>query len=151
MSRTLKWILGIVAVLVILAIIAGGVWAWQNRAQLLANNRPFAAQPRTQNQQPFQFGPRGFGDGNGRGPVFGRGFRAGPMMGGRGRFGPVGVFGMGLFFLGGLFRLIVPLLVLVVVAFIFYQVGKRSGTRVVRQETSSPNTPPSEPNPPATD
>ena len=130
MSKTVKWILGIVGVLIILAIIAGGVLAWQYRAQLMASARPYAAQPGTSNQQPFQFGQRGFRD-DGRGPMQGWGFRS-PMMGGRGRFGPFGVFGMGLFFLGGLFRLIVPLLVLVVVAFIFYQVGKRSGTRVVR-------------------
>lgn len=148
MSRTLKWILGIAAVLVILAILAGGVWAWQNRAQLLANNGPYAAQPGAPNGRPFQNGPR-FNNGGGRGPMFGWGFRDGPMTRGRGRFGPLGVFGMGLFFVGGLFRLVIPLVVLAVVALLFYQLGRRSGARTVRQESPSPNPPPSSPNPPA--
>lgn len=146
MSRTLKWILGIVGVLIVLAIIAGGVWAWQNRAMLTASSAPYGVQPRAQNQQPFPYGQRGFND-EGHNPMFGWGM--GPMMGGRGRFGRFGGFGMGFFFLGGLFRLIVPLILLAVVAFVFYQLGKRSTTRVVRQETTPPTAPPS--NPPATD
>src|SRR5512143_414952 len=139
MSKTVKWILGIVGVLIILAVIAGGVLAWQYRAQLMASVRPYAAQPGAPNQQPFQFGQRGFRD-DGRGPMQGWGFRS-PMMGGRGRFGG---FGMGLFFLGGLFRLFIPLVVLALVAVLFYQLGKRSTTHVVRQESST-NPPPSNP------
>ncbi len=145
MSKTFKWILGIVGVLIILAIIAGAVLVWQNRAQLLASTGSYALRPRTQNQQPFPYGQRGFNYG-GRNPMFGGGI--GPMMGGRGRFGG---FGLGFFLLGGFFRLIIPLLLLVGVAILFYQLGKRSGTRVVRQETVAPNPPPSSPNPPATD
>jgi hypothetical protein len=148
MSRTLKWILGIVGVLIILAIIAGAFWAWQNRALLTASNGPYAVQPRAQNQQPFPYGQRGF-DNGGRNPMFGWGM--GPMMRGRGRFGGFGGYGMGFFFLGGLFRLVLPLLVLVAVAVLFYQLGKRSTTRVVRQETTAPNPPPANPDPPATD
>ncbi len=148
MSRTLKWILGIVGVLIILAIIAGAVFVWQNRAQLMASARPYAVQPRTQNQQPFPYGERGFNNG-GRNPMFG--FGMGPMMGGRARFGRFGGFGLGFFLLGGFFRLIIPLLLLVGVAILFYQLGRRSGTRPVRQEAVAPNPPPSNPNPPATD
>ncbi len=143
MSRTVKWILGIAAVLIILAIIAGAVLAWQNRALLTASTGPYGVQPRAQNQQPFPYGQRGFNDG--RNPMFGWGM---PMMRGHGRFGPYGGFGMGFFFLGGLFRLILPLLVLAAVAILFYQLGRRSGTRVVRQETTPPNPPPSNPSPP---
>ncbi len=148
MSRTLKWILGIVGVLIILAIIAGAAFVWQNRAQLMASTATYGVQPRSQNQQPYPYGPRGFYNG-GRNPMFGYGM--GPMMGGRGRIGGFGRYGLGFLFLGGFFRLIVPLLVLAAVAILFYQLGRRSGTRVVRQETAMPNPPPSNPNPPATD
>ncbi len=138
MSRTLKWVLGILAVLVVLAIIAGGVWAWQNHAQLMASVRPYAAQPNNPGSPAVpNFPNRGFGyNGNGRNPMGGDGFGfRGPMMGGRGRFGYFGPFGMGLFFFGGLLRLLIPLVMLVVVAIIFYQIGKRAGANaVVRRE-----------------
>ena len=78
---------------------------------------------------PYGMRPGGFGHDNQGGGNEGRGGPMGPMMGGRG-FRPGGwfmPFGMGMFFLGGLFRLIVPLGILVVVAFIFYRLGKRSG------------------------
>ncbi len=52
-------------------------------------------------------------------------------MMGRPGFGPFMPFGMGFFFLGGLFRLILPLGVLVLVAFLFYQLGKRSAGSAV--------------------
>ena len=132
MSRTLKWILGILAVLVVLAVVAGGAWAWQHRSQLMAYGRPYAAQPSApgapnapngQNVPNGPFGPRGL-YGNGRNPMNAWGFR-GPMMGGRhmGRGMP---FGMGFFFLGGLLRLIIPLGLLALLAFVFYQLGRRS-------------------------
>lgn len=143
MSRTLKWILGIVGALIVLAIIASGVWAWQNRAQLTAGNRPYAAQPGIPNQQPYQSGQRGFGD-DGRGPMHGWAFRGPMMMGRGGRFG--GMFGMGMFFLGGLFRLFLLLAVLAIVAFLFYQLGRNSSRTVVRQVTSTSPTPPNPPN-----
>ncbi len=149
MSRTLKWILGIIAVLVVVAVVVGGVWFWQHGDQLIAAYRPYAVQPNTQPGVPnVPNGPRGFGN-NGRNPMFGYGFR-GPMMG-RGfgqmmRFGP---FGLGLFFFGGLLRWILPLILIVLVAVIFYQLGKRSVT--VRHEpvpVTNPPTPPADQNPP---
>ncbi len=89
MSRTLKWVLGILAVLVVVAIAAGAVFAWQNRAQLMAFQRPYAVQPNPQatpGVPNVPFGPRGFGN-NGRNPMFGYGYGfRGPMMGGRSRF-----------------------------------------------------------------
>jgi hypothetical protein len=53
-----------------------------------------------------------------------------PMMSGGGfpmheGFPP---FGMGFFFLGGLLHLLVPLAILALVAYFFYQMGKRAGT-----------------------
>ncbi len=147
MSRTLKWVLGILAVLVIAAIAAGAVWAWQNRAQLMAFQRPFAVQPNPQatpGVPNFPNGPRGFGN-NGRNPMFGYGYGfRGPMMGGRGRFMNFGPFGLGLFFFGGLLRLVIPLVLLVLVAVIFYQLGKRAGMRRLEPAPA----PPSNPNPP---
>jgi len=148
MSRTLKWVLGIVAVLVVIAIVAGGVWVLQNRSQIMANVRPNASLPNAQgnpggpNGQNLPFGPRGFGN-NGNRPLNGYGFRT-PMMG-RGygfRYGP---FGMGLFFLGGFLRLIIPLGLLALVAFVFYQLGKRSGLSASTAPRREPVPAPSEP------
>ncbi len=151
MSRTLKWVLGIVAVLVIVAVVVGAVWFWQHGAQMMASYRPYAVQPNTQLGVPnVPNGPRGFGHNCGN-PMFGYGFR-GPMMGrGMGRFMRFGPFGMRLFFFGGLLRWIVPLILIVLVAIIFYQLGKRSVT--IRHEpapVANPPTPPAEQNPPQT-
>ena len=148
MSRTLKWVLAILAVLVVLAVLAGAVFVWQNRGFLTASARPYAAQPNPQanpGNPSLPNGPRGFGN-NGRNPMFGYGFR-GPMMG-RG-FGPMmrfGPFGLGFFFFGGLLRWIVPLILIVLVAIIFYQLGKRSVT--VRREPLPATPPPADHNPP---
>ena len=142
MSKTLRWILGILAVLLLIAVAAGAVWFWQNRSQMMASYRPYAAQPNAQgtpgapntrpglNTQPDQnlpYGHEGFGD-NRRFPMGGWGMR-GPMMGGRPfmQAAPFMPFGMGFFFLGGLFRLVIPLGVLALVALLFYQLGKRAG------------------------
>ena len=152
MSRTLKWLLGILAVLVIVVIAVGAVFVWQNRAQLMASQCPYAVQPNAQatpGVPTFPNGPRGFGN-NGRNPMFGRGFGfggpMGPMMGGRGRFFSYGPFGLGFFLFGGLLRLVIPLVVLALVAVIFYQLGKRAGA--TRHEPVP--MPPSNPNPPQT-
>lgn len=143
MSRTLKWVLGIVAVLVILAVAAGAVWVLQNRALMLSGVRPYTAVPNPQGAPNFPNGQRGFGN-NGRNPMFGygNGF-GGPMMRGMGRVMRFGPFGLGLFFFGRLLRLLIPLILLVLVAVIFYQLGKRS---TVRRETVP--APPSGQNPP---
>ncbi len=150
MTRAWKWVLGILAVLVILAIIAGGVWFWQNRGQMMTAVRPYAVQPNSPfgpNGQNLPNGPRGFG--GGQYPFRGDGFR-GPMMGNRFmRFGP---FGLGFFFLGGLLRLIIPLGFLALVAFIFYQLGKRAGiSSAMRREPAPVAATPSDQNPPSTD
>ena len=153
MSRVWKWVLGILAVLVIVAIIAGGVWFLQTRGQMMTSYRPNAVQPNAQgapsapNGQNFPNGPRGYGD-DGRYPMMGGwGFR-GPMMGGRGRFMPFfGPLGMGLFFFGGLLRLLIPLVILVAVAFIFYQLGRRAAAPPAPRPEPTPATS-SDQNPP---
>jgi hypothetical protein len=150
MSRTLRWVLGILAALVVVAVIAGAAWVWQSRSQMMTSYRLNAAQPNAQatpgapNVQPpqnQQRGPQGFGD-NRRYPMSGWGMR-GPMMGDR-RFshaGPFMPFGMGFFFLGGLFRLIIPLVILTLVAVLFYQLGKRAGAASAMPPASAPSAP----------
>ncbi len=151
MSKTLKWVLGIVAVLVVLALIAGGVWWFQNRAQLMTAYQLNAPRPNAQatpgapNGQNGPFGYRNFNDGR-RYP--GSGFGFGPMMGRRPfmNMGPFMPFGMGFFFLGGLFRLIIPLGILILVAILFYQLGKRAG----RSSAPAPAAPSADQNLPKT-
>lgn len=157
MSKTLKWVLGIVAVLVVLALIAGGAWWFQNRAQLMTAYqlnapRPNAPGPNAQatpgapNGQNPPFGYRNFDDGR-RYP--GGGFGFGPMMGRRPFMnrGPFMPFGMGFFFLGGLFRLIIPLGILILVAILFYQLGRRAGRSTAG---NAPAAPPADQNLPKT-
>ncbi len=154
MSKTWKWILGILAVLIVVAVVVAGVFVWRNQTAMMAKVRtaPFSQRPVAPNPngqatpvpnspngatRPYGFnGPYGFRNNN-RGPMGGWGER-GPMMGGRGysQFGgfmPFGMmpFGMGFFFLGGLLRLIIPLGILALVAFLFYQLGKRAGASAV--------------------
>jgi hypothetical protein len=52
-------------------------------------------------------------------------------------------FGLGIFFLGGLFRLLIPVVILVLVAILFYQLGKRAGAGPAPAAPSTP--PPSAP------
>ncbi len=155
MSRTLKWFLGILAVLVLIAVVGGAVWAWQSHA-LMLTYRPSTFQPNAQgtpgvpNGQDFPYGPRGYGY-NGNRPMNGFGFR-GPMRG-IGRVHPLGFgpFGMGFFFLGGLLRLVIPLGILALVAFFFYQLGKRSGLArqpATRSEPAASQPASSDQNPP---
>lgn len=149
MNRTLKWVLGILAVLVVLAVIAGAAWVWQNRTQMMAY-RMYSAQPNAQatpgapNGQSLPRGPHMFGyDYDDRGPMMGA-RRFNHMM-------PFMPLGMGMMFFGGLFRLIIPLGLVVLVAFIFYQLGKRSGparTQVIHTEAPSPDDSSSGQNPP---
>jgi preprotein translocase subunit SecG len=143
MSKVWKWILGIVIVLVVVGAIAGVVFLV--RTHLLAalgpqyGNRFNPSNGQNSPNAPTNpNGQRGMHPGYGYGPGM-RGYNwegRGPMMGGRGfmpyggGFGPFGMFmpfGMGFFFLGGLLRLLIPIGVLVLVAYIFYQMGKRNG------------------------
>jgi hypothetical protein len=156
MSKVWKWILGILIVLVVAAVVVGGIFLVRNRFLLTSSIRamPFGngqtrpnlqATPNAQgtpnpNGQKGQVMPYGFN--NRRFPMDGQGFR-GPMMGGRGfwGFGRFMPFGMGLFFIGGFLRLILPLGVLALVAFLFYQMGKRAGSSSVPSKPSVPSEP----------
>lgn len=134
MSKALKWILGVLIVLVVVAVVVGAVFVWRNHAV-------FAVAPRVATQ----FGPRTYPPGSQNpqnapsGPMM---YRHGFSRFGRG-FGPFGMFmpfGMG-FFLGGLFRLIIPLGVLALVAYIFYQMGKRAGASAAGAASQSQSEP----------
>jgi len=144
MSRTWKWILGVLAGLVILGLVAGAAFLWWNHPAMVLRDtvaRPaFGATPQPgspdQSQRPMM--PYGYQSGRGRG-MEGWGERM-PMMGGRGfnRYGGFTPLGMGIFFLGGLFHLILPLGILALVAYLFYQLGKRAGAAPAAPASPAP-------------
>jgi predicted lipid-binding transport protein (Tim44 family) len=154
MSRTWKWILGILAVVLVVAVAAAAVFVWRNHSTFAVANRFNRVAPNSQtapgtpnapaapNNQQNPSMPYGFRQYRGY-PY--QGFeRRMPMMGGRGfgNFGGMMPFGLGVFFLGGFFRLLIPLVILVLVALLFYQLGKRAGARPA---PATPPTPPSTP------
>lgn len=122
MNRTLRWIIGILALLLVVAVIAGAAWAWQHRAQLRANNAPFATRPYVPGYRNQPNGPFGFGDNN-RGP------RNGERLRGFGARAGLGLFGFGLFLMRTFYLAEVPLILLVLVAVFFYALGRRSRDR----------------------
>jgi hypothetical protein len=160
MSTVWKWILGVLAVLVVLGLIAGAVFVMWNHAPAnfaarvtrrqqygpAAPGTPAAPSapgtPAAPNNQPRARAPYGFRPNDGF-----RSFGRMPMMGesrGFGRFGGWMPFGFGLFFLGGFFHWIIPLAILVVVAILFYELGKRAGRASAFQAPPS-GPPPAEP------
>lgn len=169
MSKVWKWILGVLAVLVIVGVVVGAVFLWRNHAsfngmtrvtrqgQNLPNapfGRGYQNGQKGQNNAPnnrnnLPWGPRAEVPGwRGNGMRGYGGF--GPMMRGERGFsrfdrgfgyGPAGMFmpfGFGLFFLGGLLRWIIPLGVLVLVAFLFYQMGKNAGLAAAAKAAPAP-------------
>ena len=165
MKKVWKWILGIVIVLVVAGLVVGAVFAWQHGAFTM-RLAPFAYRQNQQQTAPGETAPQNNQSNpttpttpqpNGRGfmPGRGNGFGYGPMMmGSRGfnRFGmmmPFGPFGMGLMFFGAFLRLIIPLGILALVAWLFYSLGKRAGKSSGTGQTANPapattttNTPP---------
>ena len=127
MSRTWKWIIGIVIGLVILAgvgFVAANYFGFGHMAYF--SRTAYSGHPMMDDY--------GFGN---RAPMYGfRDFRR-PMMGGRG-FYPFG----GFFFLGGLLRLIFPLAVLAAVGYFAYRKGKKDGVAeamALPPEAETPN------------
>ncbi len=130
MKKVWKWILGIVIVLVVVAAIVGVVLLVHNGFPANLTHRA-AGFPQSRSWN---------------GPMMGRAPGRFGMMPQGGRFGfmPFGTgFGLGFFVLSGFLRVIVPLGVLVLVAYIFYQMGKRAGA------TSTANVPTPTPPPAA--
>jgi len=116
MSKTWKWILGIVLGLVILVGLGFVVASFFGYGHMSFWGRPaYYGHPMMDDYGFYNRGPMdGFRD-------FHR-----PMMGGRG-FLPFG----GFFLLGGLLRLIFPLGVLALVAYLSYRAGKQAGMNAV--------------------
>ena len=112
MSKTWKWVIGIVIGLVVLAgvgFVAANYFGFSHMAYF--GRTAYSGHP--------MMDENGFGN---RVPMDNfRNFRH-PMMGGRG-FYPLG----GFFFLGGLLRLIFPLGVLALVGYFSYRAGKKAG------------------------
>lgn len=127
MSRIWKWILGILGVLIIVGLIAGAVFMWRNHG-VFAGGRAFEfSGPDRQWGGQMPGAPNGT-EGYRRYHMQGWGGRM-PMMGDGYGYAPhaYGPMGRGFMFFGGLFHLLVPLGVLALVAYIFYQMGKRAG------------------------
>jgi predicted lipid-binding transport protein (Tim44 family) len=163
MSKTWKWILGVLAALVIVGVVVGAVFLWQNHSALTlarrVNRAPQYAHPAprpqtapgapvapgTPNYQRRQEEPYGFGRGE-RNFFNGLGGRM-PMRGGRGfsAFSGLMPFGLGFFLLAGLIRWVILIGVLVLVAVLFYQLGKRAGAAAAVQAPPSDPTPPEQP------
>jgi hypothetical protein len=130
MSKTWKWILGIVLGLVVLAglgFVAASYFGFGHMSFL--SGPAYAGRP--------MMNEYGFGN---RGPMDGfRDFRQ-PMMGRRG-FGGYGFFGLPFLFLGGFLRLIIPLGLLALVAFFAYRIGRQAGLKAaLATPVSTPTT-----------
>ena len=166
MSKVWKWIIGILIVLVVAAVVVGGVVMVRNRSFRTMSYRP-TMYANGQSRPNFQGTPNAPGAPNAQGtpsapstapngqnrPMMPYGFNGqhqpmggwanrGPMMERGSQFGrsmPFGMLGMGFMFLGGILFSIVPLVILALVAFLFYQLGKRAGINSVKNENSSNN------------
>ena len=135
MSRSWKWILGLLAVLLVVGLVAGAVFMWSNHMtwwgpRTLALSAPDAPQWQQGPDAPYGY-DRGrryhMEDWGGRMPMmYGRGFPV-PYAG--------GPFGTGFMIVGGLIHLILPLGILALVAYVFYQMGRRAGASSARPAT----------------
>lgn len=146
MNTVWKWILGIVIALVVIAAIVAGVVLVIRTNPALTFGPGFANRfnapngqtapnaPNGQTAPNNPNGPRvtrpGFGFGPGRGYNWAQRFGERGFVPYGGGFAPFGFMPFGMFFFfGGLLRLLIPIGVLVLVAFIFYQIGKQAGLK----------------------
>jgi hypothetical protein len=127
MSKTWKWILGTVVVLVVVA--ALGFLAWNAYGSVRWSGRVLTGERvRPPMMEGFERGDRGdWGS-----PRFPADRWHTPMMGGYG-FMPLPFL-----FFGGLFRLVVPLGVLALVAYIAYRQGVKAGMRAALPAAATP-------------
>lgn len=131
MSTVWKWTLGILAAVVVIGLVVGAVFMWRNHTVLGAPRYMFYSAPAAPGLQQQPGGP-GADDGGPTVRRYDREWRM-PMMRPYGGYRPYGhPFGFGLMLFGGLLHLILPLALLALVAYIFYQMGKRAGSASMR-------------------
>jgi hypothetical protein len=134
MSKTWKWILGIVLGLAILA--GAGFVAVNSFDVERVSIRVGPGFDRHPMMDEYGFGNRA--------PMEDfRGFRH-PMLGGRG-FGGYGFVGLPFLFVGGLLRLVFPLAALALVAYFSYQTGKNAGMKLAQARPEPGPVPDAEP------
>ena len=139
MSRTWKWILGILAALVVLGFVVGAVFMWRNHVAWwgprgMAFSTPYGSEAQPGPEAPFgnyEYRRYHMDDWAWRAPMM-----HSPGM--PGSYGMMSPFGSGFFILAGLMRLILPLGVLTLVAYVFYQMGKRAGSAPAAPAPSNP-------------
>ncbi len=151
MSKTWKWILGTLGVVLIVGVATAAIFVWANHSGFSVAYRLNRTLPNSQTAPGTPNAPSGpdsqqnpnlpFGFRQYRGDPYYGFERRMPMMGGRG-FGGLMPFGFGFFFLGGLLRLLLPAVILILVAVLFYQLGKHAGRTAA---PATPSTPPSAP------
>jgi len=128
MSKTWKWILGIVIVLVVVAAAAFAARGFYVSHHMITGNFNRFEGPMGRNYDDFRHPMKGY-----------RGFQH-PMI------GNYGYMMLPFMFVGGFLRLLFPLLVLGAVGYFFYQRGKKAGMAVANGPASKPahEDPPSE-------
>jgi hypothetical protein len=134
MSRTWKWILGILAALVVVGLVVGAVFMWRNHVAWWGPRGMGYAAAGGSDVQPGPEAPFGNYEYR-RFHMDDWAWRA-PMMHSRGMPGPYGMmspFGSGFFILAGLMRLILPLGVLALVAFLSDGAGSAPLPRAINR------------------
>jgi hypothetical protein len=127
MNTAWKWILGVLGVLIVVGLIAGAVFMWRTPAFHMGARvyQPWAFDgPASPDESGIPQGYENYRryhmDGwGGRMPMMGYGYGYSPYA-----FSP---WGSGLMLVAGLFRLLLPLGILALVAYVFYQMGRRAG------------------------
>jgi len=138
MSRTWKWILGVLAALLVVGLVVGAVFMWKNHTAWWGQRVMMSYEPNAPGSQQGPAMPYGY-DGYRRYHMDDWAWRM-PMLHGRGWAGPAAFtpFGFACLIVAGLVRLAVPLGVLALVAYLFYQMGKRAGAASVTKTPSAP-------------
>ena len=138
MSKVWKWIFGILAVLIVVSLFAGGAFMWRNRGLYMGARASEAWGSDRPGLSDEQGVPRGY---EGYPGYHMRGWGGGmPMMGYGYGYSPYGYGHMGYGFMpfGGFFHMLIPLGLLALVAYIFYQMGKRAGSAPAPAPSSAP-------------